>query len=62
MSCVFLMLANGWTLTYAHINWADNYDMYIPLGLFLCLLQVLIGCFDYLDLDHCHKFHDFAGW
>lgn len=21
-----------------------------------------MGCFDYLDLDHCHKYHDFAGW
>jgi hypothetical protein len=62
MTCVFLMIANGWTLTYQVIDWRSNSDMYIPIAIVLCIFQVLVGCFDYLDLDHSHKYHDFAGW
>jgi hypothetical protein len=37
MTVVFLMLANGWTLTYQEIDWRSNSDMYIPLAIILCL-------------------------
>jgi hypothetical protein len=61
MSSLFLMLANGWTLTYDHIDWDANVDMYIPLGTLVGLVYLLIGAFDFLDVDASHKYHDYAG-
>jgi hypothetical protein len=61
MSSLFLMLANGWTLTYDHIDWDANVDMYIPLGTLVGVVYLLIGAFDFLDVDASHKYHDYAG-
>ena len=56
------MLANGWTLTYSNIDWDENIDCYIPIGVIVGAIHVIIGGLDFIDIDGSHKYHDYAGY
>jgi len=61
MSLLLIVLASGWTVTYSEIDIDDGGEIYLPIGSFILIFQILIAAFTFIDIDASHKYHDFAG-
>ena len=61
MSLLLIVLASGWTVTYSEIDIDDGGEIYLPIGSFILMFQILIAAFTFIDIDASHKYHDFAG-
>ena len=39
----------------------DGLDVYLPVTLFILLVEIMLAVFTFVDIDAMHKYHDFAG-
>ena len=63
MSMLLIQLVSGWTVTYQNIELDDNMEIYIPIMLFIVMIEVVITALTFVDVDSSsHRYHDFAGW
>ena len=63
MSMLLIQLVSGWTVTYQDIELDDNMEIYIPIMLFIVMIEVVITALTFVDVDSSsHRYHDFAGW
>lgn len=62
MTCLVLMMANGWFTRYKKFDYDDGMDLYAPMFIIVIMVHVMFGAFTYIDRDAYHKYHDFAGW
>ena len=61
MSILILILATGWTVTYEHIDWDEDIDIFGPLVALVVIIHIMLAALDYVDIDASHKYHDYAG-
>ena len=61
MSILLIMMASGWKLNYQDLDFDDGLDVYLPVTLFILLIEIMLVVFTFVDIDAFHKYHDFAG-
>ncbi|CDW71798.1 integral membrane protein gpr180-like [Stylonychia lemnae] len=61
VSCLFMMIAHGWTLIYQDLDFDNNLEIYLPVGSIVVAVHLVLAAMTYVDLDAHHKYHDFAG-
>lgn len=54
MACIFILISWGWTINYTDL---ENYDIYIPLGVLLGIVHMMIMGLSKLTDDESNKFH-----
>lgn len=62
MSMLLIQLISGWTVTYQDIELDDNMEIYVPIMLFIVMVEVIITALTFVDIESSsHRYHDFAG-
>mmetsp|Transcript_19299 Transcript_19299/g.18445 ORF Transcript_19299/g.18445 Transcript_19299/m.18445 type:complete len:290 (+) Transcript_19299:304-1173(+) len=61
ITCLLMLLASGWTLSYADLDWDSSIDIYLPIGAIVLAVHLVLAAMTYVDLDDYHKYHDYAG-
>mgnify|MGYP001567257857 len=61
LSCLLIMLASGWTITFQDLDWDNNIDIYLPVGATMLAVHLVLASMTYVDMDSSHKYHDYAG-
>jgi len=61
ISCLLIMIAQGWTITFQEIDVDNNIEFYLPIGSIVLAVHLVLAAMTYIDIDASHKFHDYAG-
>jgi hypothetical protein len=62
MSMLLIQLISGWTVTYQDIELDDNMEIYVPIMLFIVMVEIIITALTFVDVESSsHRYHDFAG-
>ena len=61
MSLLLIFLASGWKLHFEDIEFDENIEIYVPFSALTFLVQLVLVCLTFVDMDASHKYHDFAG-
>ena len=62
MTCLVLMLANGWFTRFQKIDYDDGMEVYGVMWVGVLILHIIFGTISFVDNDSYHKYHDFHGW
>ena len=60
-SCLFIMIANGWKISFQDLDIDDNLDIYIPGGILVLVANAVLAAVTYIDVDAYNKYHDYSG-
>jgi|LauGreDrversion4_2_1035121.scaffolds.fasta_scaffold521472_1 hypothetical protein len=62
MSMLLIQLISGWTVTYQDIELDDNMEIYVPIMLFIVMVEIIITALTFVDIESSsHRYHDFSG-
>lgn len=59
MTCLLLLIAFGWSIRF--INFDDS-DIFLPLGILLGVIHIVIVGLSQISEGDSYKFHDYENW
>jgi predicted ferric reductase len=61
ISCMLMMIASGWTLSFQDIDFDNNLEFVLPTGAIIIAVHMVLAAMTYVDIDAHHKYHDYSG-